>query len=64
MFANELTREQDIKPANNYETIIVTTEGKVGLMPPLGAALNDDQAAAVISYIRRAWGRTAPNCSW
>jgi mono/diheme cytochrome c family protein len=34
-------------------------EGKVGLMPPLGAALNDDQAAAVISYIRRAWGRTA-----
>ena len=32
MFANELTREQDIKPANNYETIIVTTEGKVGLI--------------------------------
>jgi enoyl-CoA hydratase len=32
MFANELTREQDIKPANGYETIIVTTEGKVGLI--------------------------------
>ena len=32
MFANELTREQDIKPANNYETIIVTAEGKVGLI--------------------------------
>ena len=32
MFANELSREQDIKPANNYETIIVTTEGKVGLI--------------------------------
>ena len=32
MFANELTREQDIKPASKYETIIVTTEGKVGLI--------------------------------
>jgi enoyl-CoA hydratase len=32
MFANELTREQDIKPAAKYETIIVTTEGKVGLI--------------------------------
>ena len=26
MFANELTMEHDIKPANNYETIIVTAE--------------------------------------
>jgi enoyl-CoA hydratase len=32
MFANELTREQDIKPASKYETIIVTREGKVGLV--------------------------------
>src|SRR6478672_2065928 len=32
MFANELTREQDIKPVSKYETIIVTTEGKVGLI--------------------------------
>src|SRR5512146_2905036 len=32
MFANELTREQDIMPASKYETIIVTREGKVGLI--------------------------------
>ena len=33
-------------------------EGSLGLMPPLGAALNDDQIAAVLTYIRREWGQT------
>jgi mono/diheme cytochrome c family protein len=33
-------------------------EGSAGLMPPLGATLNDEQIASVASYIRRAWGRT------
>jgi mono/diheme cytochrome c family protein len=33
-------------------------EGTVGLMPPLGAALNDDQLASVLTYIRREWGQT------
>jgi hypothetical protein len=28
-------------------------------MPPLGPTLNDEQIAAVLSYIRRAWGHTA-----
>jgi mono/diheme cytochrome c family protein len=31
-------------------------EGPIGLMPPLGAALTDDQIAAVLTYVRRAWG--------
>jgi mono/diheme cytochrome c family protein/glucose/arabinose dehydrogenase len=31
-------------------------EGTVGLMPPVGATLNDDQVAAVLTYIRREWG--------
>jgi mono/diheme cytochrome c family protein/glucose/arabinose dehydrogenase len=31
-------------------------EGAIGLMPPIGAALNDDQIAAVLTYIRREWG--------
>ena len=31
-------------------------EGSIGLMPPIGSALNDDQTAAVLTYIRRAWG--------
>jgi mono/diheme cytochrome c family protein len=34
-------------------------EGPVGLMPPLGSALTDDQIAAVLTYVRREWGHTA-----
>jgi len=34
-------------------------EGSTGLMPPLGAALTDDQIAAALTYIRREWGHTA-----
>jgi mono/diheme cytochrome c family protein/HEAT repeat protein len=34
-------------------------EGAVGLMPPLGSALSDDQIAAVLTYVRRAWGNQA-----
>jgi mono/diheme cytochrome c family protein len=34
-------------------------EGSTGLMPPLGAALSDDQVAAALTYIRREWGHTA-----
>ena len=32
-------------------------EGAVGLMPPLGAGLTDQQIAAVLTYIRREWGQ-------
>jgi len=35
-------------------------EGPIGLMPPLGGALNDEQIASVLTYIRREWGHTAP----
>jgi len=33
-------------------------EGAVGLMPPIGAALSDDQVAGVLTYVRRAWGQS------
>jgi len=33
-------------------------EGEIGLMPPL-AALDDTELAAVLTYVRRAWGNTA-----
>ena len=33
-------------------------EGSVGLMPPVGSVLSDDQIAAVLTYIRREWGQT------
>ena len=31
-------------------------EGSVGLMPPVGSVLSDDQIAGVLTYIRREWG--------
>jgi mono/diheme cytochrome c family protein/glucose/arabinose dehydrogenase len=34
-------------------------EGPVGLMPPLGSVLTDDQIASVLTYVRREWGHTA-----
>jgi mono/diheme cytochrome c family protein len=33
-------------------------EGPIGLMPPIGFALDDDQIAAVLTYIRREWTQT------
>ncbi len=36
-------------------------EGEVGLMPPIGGSLTDDQVAGVLTYIRREWeGTGAP----
>jgi mono/diheme cytochrome c family protein len=33
-------------------------EGTIGLMPPLGGALDDEQIASVLTYVRREWGNT------
>jgi mono/diheme cytochrome c family protein/glucose/arabinose dehydrogenase len=33
-------------------------EGPVGLMPPLGGVLNDEQIASVLTFVRREWGQT------
>ena len=32
-------------------------EGPVGLMPPIGSAITDEQIASVLTYIRREWGQ-------
>jgi mono/diheme cytochrome c family protein len=32
-------------------------EGSTGLMPPVGGALDDEQIASVLTYIRREWGQ-------
>ena len=32
-------------------------EGAIGLMPPIGTALNDEQIASVLTYVRREWGQ-------
>jgi mono/diheme cytochrome c family protein len=34
-------------------------EGPIGLMPPLGSTLSDEQVASVLTYVRREWGHTA-----
>jgi putative membrane-bound dehydrogenase-like protein len=39
--------------------VLAGKEGAVGLMPPLGASLSDEQIAGVLTYIRREWGHTA-----
>jgi mono/diheme cytochrome c family protein len=39
--------------------VLAGKEGPVGLMPPLGASLSDEQIAGVLTYIRREWGHTA-----
>jgi mono/diheme cytochrome c family protein/glucose/arabinose dehydrogenase len=45
-------------PAPNVRVILGGKEGSLGMMPPLGASLNDDQIASLVTYIRRAWGHT------
>lgn len=32
-------------------------QGAAGLMPPVGAALDDEQIAGVLTYVRREWGQ-------
>jgi mono/diheme cytochrome c family protein/glucose/arabinose dehydrogenase len=34
-------------------------EGPVGLMPPVGSVLTDEQIASVLTYVRREWGQAA-----
>ena len=33
-------------------------EGSIGLMPPLGATMSDEEIASVLTYVRREWGQT------
>lgn len=32
-------------------------EGPIGLMPPIGSAITDEQIASVLTYVRREWGQ-------
>jgi mono/diheme cytochrome c family protein/glucose/arabinose dehydrogenase len=44
-------------PGIPIRILINGKEGPSGLMPPLGSVLNDEQIAAVLTYIRREWGQ-------
>jgi len=48
-----------VDPGNAARILLGGMEGPIGLMPPLAAALGDDQVAAVLTYVRREWGHTA-----
>jgi mono/diheme cytochrome c family protein/glucose/arabinose dehydrogenase len=45
-------------PTASVRVVLGGKEGTLGMMPPLGAQLGDEQVAAVVTYIRRAWGHT------
>ena len=42
--------------ALSARVLLAGKEGSIGLMPPLGGALTDEQIASVLTYIRREWG--------
>jgi mono/diheme cytochrome c family protein len=46
-------------PTATIRILLGGKEGTIGLMPPLGPALSDEQIASALTYIRRAWGHTA-----
>jgi mono/diheme cytochrome c family protein len=46
-------------PSTSIRILVGGKEGPIGLMPPLGPALSDEQIAAALTYVRRAWGHTA-----
>jgi mono/diheme cytochrome c family protein len=45
-------------PGAPIRILLAGKEGPTGLMPPLGGALDDEQIAAVLTYVRREWGNT------
>jgi mono/diheme cytochrome c family protein/glucose/arabinose dehydrogenase len=45
-------------PGGAVRVLLAGKEGPIGLMPPLGSALNDEQIASVLTYVRREWGNT------
>ncbi len=44
-------------PAIPARILLNGKEGRIGLMPPIGAAITDEQIASVLTYIRREWGQ-------
>jgi mono/diheme cytochrome c family protein/glucose/arabinose dehydrogenase len=46
-------------PVTSIRVLVGGKEGTIGLMPPLGPAMSDEDIAATLTYIRRAWGHTA-----
>ncbi len=47
------------QPSSPLRILLHGKQGTIGLMPPLGTSLSDDQIANVLTYVRREWGHTA-----
>lgn len=45
-------------PSASIRILVGGKEGPIGLMPPLGPSLSDEQIAAALTYVRRSWGHT------
>jgi putative membrane-bound dehydrogenase-like protein len=45
------------RPEVPVRVLLHGKEGVVGLMPPIGSTLDDDQIASVLTYVRREWGQ-------
>ena len=47
-------------PTAAIRILLAGKEGSIGLMPPLGPALTDEQIASALTYVRRSWGHLSP----
>jgi len=58
MAADLIGSELALAPAEVTARILLNgKEGTIGLMPPFGAGMTDEQVASVLTYIRREWGQ-------
>lgn len=51
---------KNVDPNAIIRVLLSGKEGTIGLMPPVGGTYSDDQIAAVLTFVRRSWGNTAP----
>lgn len=47
-------------PTSAIRILLSGKEGQIGLMPPVGPAMNDEQIASALTFVRRNWGNAAP----
>lgn len=51
---------KSVDPNAVIRVLLSGKEGTIGLMPPVGGTYSDDQIAAVLTFVRRSWGNSAP----
>lgn len=49
------------EPTPVIRTVLNGRRGKLGLMPAWKDTFNDEEVAAILSYVRQAWGNRAPS---